>query len=347
MSRMKLNTLYRIKSHGGGGNYLTITGNKPLTNNRSLTLTTKMTSIMQYWRVVQDGSSYKIVSCADDSYALNYYWTNGYGNPGACDIYPHTNNPDSNFLFEEELNYPTYAYRIKLANATPTLYITPSSWNSGGTVSWNVREGGDVVQYWIFEEVSEYNDTNYATYPCTVMNITQTFNGNYSHQACSTGYPYDYPTDEACEDWGRSWMYCPCDEMEVLRVYGVGTIGTNTIWLKSTSKVKMPIGEDYLIMMVIHPEDDDLAQIQVGKKYSRGEAMFKEGQDGNATGNHFHISLATGNNISNGGWVENNLNGWVIQTVGQPIKIEQAFYLDTNMTSVIDDKGITFVNKPT
>lgn len=351
MDTIKPNVLYRIKSHGSAGNYLTISGTTPLANNRSLYLTSKLTSNMQFWRVIPDGSAYKIVSCADDSYALNYYWNNGYGNSGACDVYPHAGNEDAYVNFSHSSHTDMAVYRVQLADARlssfdSALFMTPSSWDTNATVSWENADGSDVIQYWLFEEVSETLDNNYATYPCTVMNITQTYNGSYSHVVCSTGSPYDYPTDEACEGTNRSWMYCPCDEMEVLRVYGVGSDGTNTIWLKSTSKVKMPIGEDYLVMMVIHPKDDDLSQIQVGRKYSRGEAMFREGDDGKVTGNHFHISIGTGNGIVGTGWTENTLGGWVLQTVGQPIKIEEAFYRDTNMTTVVNSAGINFTNKP-
>lgn len=159
MAQLALNTIFRIKSHGGGGHYLTVSGNKPLTNNRSLYLTTAIASDMQYWKVIASGSSYKVVSCADESFALNYYWTNGYGNPGQCDIYTHANNSDANITFELERHYDVFAYLFMQADASladlgVTLYMTPSSWNSGATVSWETNYLGDVVQYWIFEEVS-------------------------------------------------------------------------------------------------------------------------------------------------------------------------------------------------
>lgn len=43
-------------------------------------------------------------------------------------------------------------------------------------------------------------------------------------------------------------------------------------------------------MMVIHPNDD----ISVGDKFTRGHAVFKEGDDGYALGYHFHISSGIG-----------------------------------------------------
>lgn len=111
---------------------------------------------------------------------------------------------------------------------------------------------------------------NYATYPCKTMRITQGYNNTSSHTGNLTGNVKDYPIDEGCVDSGRDWMYCPCDEMEVVRIYGVGKTSDNTVWLKSTTKVDMPIGKDYLVMMVIHPEDDDLSKLKVGQKFKRG-----------------------------------------------------------------------------
>jgi len=48
------------------------------------------------------------------------------------------------------------------------------------------------------------------------MNISQTYSGDDSHRACSEGVPANYPIDEACEDTGRSYVYCPCDEMIII-----------------------------------------------------------------------------------------------------------------------------------
>jgi hypothetical protein len=80
--------------------------------------------------------------------------------------------------------------------------------------------------------------------------------------------------------------------MVIKRIY---TAGTNTIWLESTTPVKMPCGTDYVTMMVIHPNDDTLSGLYVGQKFTRKQAMFTEGMDG-ATANHFHISVGTGGN---------------------------------------------------
>ena len=182
---------------------------------------------------------------------------------------------------------------------------------------------------------------NYLTYPTADMNITQNYSDGYSHAPHSQGSPADYPIDEGCSDSGRDWFYCPCDEMVVARIYGVGTAGTNTVWLSSTSKVHMPCGEDFVTIQVIHPNDDTLSGLSVGQKFHRGDRMFLEGDDGNATGYHFHIAVGIGESVGSG-WTQNSQGVWVNQTSGKQLKPEEAFWIDDAFTTVKNDGGIAF-----
>ena len=186
---------------------------------------------------------------------------------------------------------------------------------------------------------------NYLTYPCKVMKITQNYNGKTSHYPHIVGSPKDYPIDEGCADTGRDWMYCPCDEMKVVKLYGVGNRGTNTIWLQSTSKVYFADGtSNYFTMMIIHPNDDDMRKLWVGQTFTRGQTICREGIDG-ATGYHLHISGGKGK-MQGGGWAQNSKGKWVLTTTGGTFKPEQLFYIDTAFTKVISYGGITFKNLP-
>lgn len=183
---------------------------------------------------------------------------------------------------------------------------------------------------------------NYLVYPTKKMNITQTYAESFSHSKNSSGTLKDYPIDENCGGTGRDYFYCPCDEMVVKKIYGVGGTGANTIWFESTSKVFLANGnESFVTIMVIHPNDDTLKNIKIGDRFKRGEKMFLEGTDGNATGNHFHISVSASKYVS-GGWQENNLGAWVIK--GNPIKPEDAFYIDDDFTNVLSTRGLNFKN---
>lgn len=186
---------------------------------------------------------------------------------------------------------------------------------------------------------------NYLTYPCKYMNISQNYNSTFSHSIHTGGTPVDYPIDEPCKDSGRDWLYCPCDEVEVKRIYGVQNGGTNTLWIESTTPVDMPCGRDYITILIMHPEDDDLRLLHVGQKFKRGEAICREGADGMATGNHFHLSFGKGH-IKGNGWVTNSKKAWVLSTDGENIKPEYACYLDTNFTTVIQTQGLNFQYLP-
>ena len=132
-----------------------------------------------------------------------------------------------------------------------------------------------------------------SRYPAKVMNITQSYKGSFSHSKNYNGSPRDYPIDEACADAGRSYFYAPFDCV-VKRIYGVGSKGVNTIWIQSTAPVQTPVFTDHVTVMVIHPNDDTLRRLRVGQLFRKGTAMFLEGTDGRATGNHFHISCGRG-----------------------------------------------------
>ena len=147
---------------------------------------------------------------------------------------------------------------------------------------------------------------NYLTYPLKVMNITQGYNDNYTHKRHSEGNLKDYPIDDACGSGNNSYFYCPCDEMVVKKVYGVGLRASNTVWLESTTPVITPTFTDYITIMIVHPEDKDLKNVYVGRKYQRNEVLFPKGADGFATGPHFHITLGRGK-MSGSGWAKNNL----------------------------------------
>lgn len=186
---------------------------------------------------------------------------------------------------------------------------------------------------------------NYLIYPTKVMRITQTYLGSTSHYPHTTGNPKDYPIDEACTDAGREWLYCPCDEMKLIRIYGVGNGGTNTIWLQSTKKVDFAdSSRNYFTLQVTHPDDSDLERLSVGQKFSRGEKICREGADG-ATGNHFHLSGGKGT-VTGNGWVLNSNGKWVLSTTDGAAKPEELFFLDKGFTKVIDSKGLVFKALP-
>ena len=73
--------------------------------------------------------------------------------------------------------------------------------------------------------------------------------------------------------------------------------------------------------------------------------MFLEGNDGNATGYHFHIAVGTGK-FTGSGWTQNSNGSWVNQTTGRQIKPEEAFWVDESFTTIMNNDGIAFKSLP-
>lgn len=186
---------------------------------------------------------------------------------------------------------------------------------------------------------------NYLIYPCKSMRITQAYTGKTSHLPHTVGTPSDYPIDEGCSNTGRDFCYCPCDKMKVVRIYGVGTGGTNTIWLQSTSKVSFADGtKDYFTMLITHPDDSDLKGLRTGQTFRRKEKICREGKDG-ATAYHFHFSGGKGK-LKGNGWLKNSCSRWVLTTKKSTEKPEKLFFIDPEFTVVINTSGLKFKELP-
>ena len=186
---------------------------------------------------------------------------------------------------------------------------------------------------------------NYAVYPFKTMRITQNYNGKTSHKPHTVGVPKDYPIDEGGSDTGKDYIYCPCDEMKIRRIYGVGTKGTNTIWLESTDEVDFADGSKaFMTMMITHPDDEDLRKLRVGDVFRRNEKITREGKDG-ATANHLHISAGKGK-MRGAGWMQNSKGKWVLTTTDVSSKPENVFYIDPDFTKVISQGSIKFKTLP-
>lgn len=182
----------------------------------------------------------------------------------------------------------------------------------------------------------------YLKYPTKVMKLSQNYNSTPFHFDSSHGTPKSYPIDETCGDNKRDYFYAPCDVI-IKRIYGVGNNGTNTIWLESKEKVIFADGTiNYATIMVIHPNDDTLKSLKVNQEFKQGKSIFLEGNDGNATGYHFHIEVAKNkfSECSNSGWVKNSKNAWVLS--GNTVKPEKAFWIDQEFTKIINSLGLSF-----
>ena len=190
---------------------------------------------------------------------------------------------------------------------------------------------------------------NYLTFPMKVMGITQTYDGKTSHYISSHGTPADYPIDIAGKDTGREPFYCPCDEMEVVKIAGdvTGANHANGAWLVSTSEVDFADGtRDICTIKFVHMNNSDFGRngIYVGSRYKRGELIGYEGTS-HASGNHVHMSAGKGG-LKGSGWQKNTLGSWVITTTHGTAKPENLFFVDPAFTTVKNARGLKFKELP-
>ena len=188
----------------------------------------------------------------------------------------------------------------------------------------------------------------YAIYPFSVMNITQNYDdGNHvPHWKNVTNYS-DKPWDEACKDTGRSYFE-PQNDFIIEEIIGFDDSNTkkytNTVRLKSVNKLHTPLKEeaDYLYLTLTHMNEDNLKQVQKGNVLKKGSKVLLEGTDGNATGNHFHITANFGKYY---GCKENNNGKWCY-TYEKSLLPHEAFYVDPNFTTIKNSNVSTFKEKP-
>lgn len=140
------NVPYYIVSHAGTGKCLNVYGNEQVSNNRNVCLWSKESTKAQCWVLRDFTAGKKIVTSLDETYALNYHWTAGNGNPGNCDILLHANNNDDSIISLVEVDAANNIYRIKLEKYN--LYLTAKGTTDNSDVRWETADNSGTTQQW-------------------------------------------------------------------------------------------------------------------------------------------------------------------------------------------------------
>ena len=151
-------------------------------------------------------------------------------------------------------------------------------------------------------------------FPSKYIRITQGYNEG-THKS-------SYAIDNADKDSGISNIYAPFTGI-IKKIY---TNDANEVWLESAEKVEYPDGTiDYMTVMFAHA--NDVSNLFVGKRITRGESFYKEGTKGNVTGNHCHIECGRGK-FTGTGWHKNSSGYWSINNAKKP---EECFWIDDSI----------------
>ena len=173
----------------------------------------------------------------------------------------------------------------------------------------------------------------YFTYPMKTMSISQNYSQGNHLPHWKGALTKDYPIDDCGIDKGRDNCIAPVN-MVVVKKYT--DPWTNAIVLESLEKVITPIGRYKVYMTLTHLNNSDMAKIKVGQKIAKHKAICKEGTDGNATGNHLHITvgIAPFNKIKQN---SNKKYCFVGKSVKKP---EEIFYIDNDFTKIKNSGNI-------
>ena len=89
---------------------------------------------------------------------------------------------------------------------------------------------------------------------------------------------------------------------------------------------------------ITHSAESELKKLKVGQIIKKGKVICYEGTDGNATGNHIHLTVGI---APYKGLYENSNGKWCF-TGESSKKPEQLFYVNTKFTKVINQRSLSF-----
>ena len=120
-------------------------------------------------------------------------------------------------------------------------------------------------------------------YPMKTISFSQLEFSNYSHKNIPA-------VDMTGSGTGKDTCYAPCD-LEIINIPKSNE--SHTIYYKSQEKVLCADGVSRVITIAM-THCDDISKYKVGQKFKAGDAFYKEGVAGKATGPHVHIEVADG-----------------------------------------------------
>lgn len=282
-----LNTTYRIKSFAGSGRNLNVYGNEQVSYNRNVCLWSEDTSAnAQKWVIQSFAAGLKIITALSSTYALNYYWANGQGNPGNCDIYPHASNNQDSCITLVAVNAAENIYKIKLANYN--LYMTAASDADEANVSWEEHTGA-AAQQWKFVPITTSNSFHWPTESNV---LTQNFNSNSGHYGIDIA---PITANVVGDD-----IYAIADgvvERKFNWEEGDSTTGNGSMGICLFIKHDNSVSSTGKYFRSVYMHLDSINNLNVGDSVSKGQIIGYMGHTGNCysanggNGTHLHFSL--------------------------------------------------------
>lgn len=310
-----LNELYRLRSHAGTGDYLNVYGNETVSKNRDVCLWSQdLHADAQKWKITEQAAGKKILSALNSDYALNYYWANGQGSPGNCDIYPHVGNDADSVIELQEIPWLSDVYAIKLANYA--LYLTAGGIGNQAKVTW-APQGNTVAQQWKFERVPPLP----FAYPTRSKRLSQGYHRHHHGIDIPTvsGTPvYAFCDGVVAVVQNSSIGWHPDKDTATLNGSSMQSMGNMITINHANPSVEIAKGA-YARSIYMHLQK--APELKPLDKVKKGDLIGYVGNTGRSTGAHLHFSLAVGDKD----FMKPGASGW--KPLGQLPMLDPCKYL--------------------
>lgn len=294
------NESYRLRSHAGVGGYLNVYGNEEVSNNRDVCIwSLDNNANAQKWKFIGRHSETKILSAINNDYALNYYWKNGRGMPGNCDIYPHVGNDEDSFVELIPISSLTDVYKIKLSHFD--LCLSAGGSLDAAKVTWE-KPNNTIVQLWKLEVVSEQT----FAYPTNSKKLSQGY--HVGHRGIDIPAALGTPVFAFCDGivaavQSSSITWHPKNDTDMLNGNCMQSMG-NMITINHKNPDAQLVKGDYARSIYMHLQH--APKIKPLDSVCAGDIIGYIGNTGRSTGSHLHFSLAVGYNE----FMEPGQTGW-------------------------------------
>lgn len=282
------NEVYRLCSHAGTGDYLNVYGNETVSKNRDVCLwSLDKSADAQKWKITEQSTGKKIMTALDERYALNYYWANGQGKPGNCDIYPHIGNDADSVVELSEVASASGVYTIKLAHYA--LYLTANGTGDGAKVTWEPQRN-TIAQQWKFEGVPPQP----FAYPTQTKRLSQGYHSGHRgiDIPAVTGTPvYAFCDGVVAAVQSSSISWHPNKDTSVLNGSSMQSMG-NMITVNHENPCTEIADGAYARSVYMHLQK--APELKLHDKVKKGDLIGYVGNTGRSTGAHLHFSLAVG-----------------------------------------------------
>lgn len=272
------------------GKYLNREGSGALTSRANATVYQSTGNPDQRWKIIQDGTDYRIVSMLNQAFALNIYRSTQ-----NCDITGYGGNEtDTAVLFEASAGYGDMHFRIRLKNHVDK-YLTATGSANSSNVNWQ-SGGSSAYQVWRLEDHTPPQPNGY-TYPTDSSHrtLSRGFTGVNGHRGIDVvgaeGTPlYAFADGVVAYKQNFSTNIYPAGDSKSMESMG------NMVCINHYNPNQSIAAGAYVQSVYMHMREPAL--VNPGATVHKGDVVGYLGNTGYSTGPHLHFNIGVSSQAS-------------------------------------------------